>query len=104
LRASLEMLSGRACAILSNLSCHGAQLEGHNLPAVGKDVVLACSDIEIFGSVIWCESSRCGIRFDDPIGNEQLYRVRRTAEEALRLGIDADEEQAAADWASGLAR
>ena len=98
------MVSGRAYATLLNLSSAGAQLAGDRLPGAGKDVLLTCNAIEIFGTVLWESDGRCGVAFDEPIGPKVVGELRRTAGEAARSLVDQDEIQAAADWASGLAR
>jgi hypothetical protein len=104
LRTSTEMLSGRGTAILVNLSCAGAQLSGESLPGLGKDVLLTCGAIEIFGTVVWSEEERCGVSFDEPIGRAALSELRRTAWQVARSSMSDEVIQAAADWVNGLSR
>ena len=104
LRTSTDSLSGRGSATIVDLSCAGAQLEGPRLPAVGKDVLLTCRDIEIFGTVLWSKEERCGVLFDEPISLQVLGELGRTAKLAARSRVTQDEIQAAADWVNGLAR
>ena len=104
LRTSTETLSSRGKATILDLSCAGAQLEGQALPAVGKDVLLTCQSVEIFGTVLWSQDSRCGILFDEPLSRQVLSELRRTACQTSRSHVDEDEIQAAADWVYGLAR
>ena len=98
------MLSGRGDASLLDLSCAGAKLQGERLPAVGKDVLMTCGETEIFGTVLWSEDGRCGIAFEEPISRRAVAGLRRMAAGASDLPDHSDEAQAAADWASGLAR
>ena len=104
LRTSTETLSSRGKATILNLSCAGAQLEGEALPAVGKDVLLTCQSVEIFGTVLWSREGRCGILFDEPLSRSLLSELRRTACHTARSQVNEDEIQAAADWVYGLAR
>ena len=104
LRTSTETLSGRGNATLSNLSCAGAQLEGQKLPGPGKDVLLTCGAIEIFGTVHWSADGRCGVCFDEPISRQVVAELRRTAAAAAHSRVNEDEIQAAADWVNGLSR
>ena len=98
------MLSGRREATLLNLSAAGAQLTGSGLPGLGKDVLVTCGPIELFGTVVWAARDRCGIQFDEPISPKQVAELRRTAAEADHSTVNDDERRAAEDWLNGLAR
>ena len=104
LRAATETLSGRGTAWLLDLSCAGAQLQGPALPTVGKDVLLTCEAIEIFGTVLWSEGGRCGVAFDEPISRQELSALRQTAAKVSESPLTQEEMEAAADWLNGLAR
>ena len=104
LPASAEALSGHLKATLLDVSRTGASLEGPRLPEVGKDIILRCGGIDTFGTIAWADSGRCGIQFDEPISIKDLVALRALSEAARRSKFDPDEVQAAADWASGLAR
>ena len=104
LRTCTEMLSGRREATLMNLSAAGAQLTGDVLPALGKDVLVTCGPIEVFGTVVWSEAKRCGILFDEPITPKMVAELRRTAAAADHSSVSEDEIRAAEDWLNGLAR
>jgi hypothetical protein len=98
------MLTGRSEATLLDLSSAGAQLMGGALPALGKDVLVRCGSIEVFGTVVWAEKGRCGIQFDEPITPREVAELRRTAAAADHSTADQDEMRAAQDWLNGLAR
>jgi len=104
LRASVEALDGCNSVSLLDVSRTGARLEGTDLPAAGKDVVLRCCAIDTFGTVVWNISGRCGVHFDEPIGVQDLMELRAVAVVTERSGMTPDELQATADWANGLAR
>ena len=104
LRTSTETLSGRGTASLVDLSCAGARLQGQGLPAVGRDVLLICEAIEIFGTGLWADEGRCGVGFDEPISRQLLSEIRRTAARIAHSSISQEEIEAAADWVNGLAR
>lgn len=104
LSASVESLSGRKRISLLDVSRTGARLEGTDLPAVGKDIIIRCGEIDTLGTVVWATSGRCGMQFDEPIGQQDLLALRDIAVAAARSGITPDELQATADWANGLAR
>jgi hypothetical protein len=104
LRTSTETLHGRGDATLLDLSCAGAQLEGQGLPELGRDVLLTCGAIEIFGTVAWAADGRCGVSFDEPISRQIVSELRRTAAKAGHSRMTQEEMEAAADWLNGLAR
>ena len=104
LPASAEALSGHLQVTLLDVSRTGARLEGFGLPDVGKDMILRCGGIDTFGTIAWAESGRCGIQFDEAISGGDLVTLRALAEAGESSELTPDERQAAADWASGLAR
>lgn len=104
LAASVEALSGRNTVNLLDVSRTGARLEGIELPAVGKDVVLQCGAIDTFGTVVWNSDGQCGLHFDEPLGGPELIALRHAAAAAERSGMTPEELQARADWANGVAR
>ena len=104
LPASAEALSGHLRVTLLDVSRTGARLEGSRLPAVGKDMILRCGGIDTFGTIAWTVSGRCGIQFDEALSARDVITLRSLSEAAERSELTADERQAAADWANGLAR
>ena len=104
LAASVEALSGRNSVNLLDVSRTGARLEGVELPAVGKDIVLRCGEIDTFGTVVWSSGGQCGLQFDEPISGSELIELRNAAMAAEQSGLTPEELQAKADWASGVAR
>lgn len=104
LPASAEAISGHLSVTLMDVSRTGVRLEGSHLPAVGKDIILRCGELDTFGTIAWAASGRCGMQFDEPIGIEDLRALRALSAAAKRSDLTPDERQAAADWANGLAR
>lgn len=104
LPASAEALSGHLRVYVLDISRTGARLEGASLPDVGRDLILRCGGIDMFGTIAWAASGRCGFQFDEPISVQNLIELRAlyTAEQTSPL--TAEERQAAADWVNGLAR
>ena len=104
LSGSVDAVSGRKRVSLLEVSLEGARLDGPDLPAVGRDVVLKCGPVDAFGTVIWASGNRRGIQFDRPIGVGELIELRNASVSAEEAGITPDELQAIADWTNGLAR
>ena len=87
-----------------DVSRTGARLEGDKLPEVGKDMILRCGGIDVFGTIAWAASGRCGLQFDEPIAVQQLQMLRRLYASVEASPLTPEERQAAADWQSGFAR
>jgi hypothetical protein len=104
LPATVDALSGHQRISLLDVSRAGARLEGADLPAVGKDVILRCGGIDTLGTIVWTVGGRCGVQFDEPISTKELVALRNVAVAAERSGITPEELQAEADWMNGLAR
>lgn len=104
LPASAQALDGDRHVKLLDVSQSGARLEGYRLPAAGKDVIVKCGGMEMFGTIVWTVSDRCGVHFDEPIGGRDLVALRAFAAEGDKSEMTAEERQAAADWLNGLAR
>jgi hypothetical protein len=104
LSGSVDAIAGRKRVSLLEVSLEGVRLEGTDLPAAGRDVVLKCGPVDAFGTVIWATSQRRGIQFDKPISTRELVALRDASVSAEQAGITPDELQAMADWANGLAR
>ena len=104
LPAFAEALSGHLHIVVLDVSRTGARLESDRLPAVGKEIILRCGGIDTFGTIVWAASGRCGMQFDEPISVQDLKTLRGLYAAIQRSPLTPEERQAAADWASGLAR
>lgn len=65
---------------LLNLSCHGAMVRCAVLPAGGASVLLKCGPLDVIGEVIWVDQLGFGLRFEEPLPQEQVVKLRRIAE------------------------
>jgi hypothetical protein len=104
LSASADAISGHLHVTLLEVSVTGARLSGSRLPSHGKDVMLACAGIEMFGTVVWQDGEQCGIKFDEPLSLRELIALRSASEESQRASMTLEERLAAADWLNGVAR
>jgi hypothetical protein len=104
LPGAAQDLEGHHAVRVLDISRTGARVEGDQLPAVGKNVILRCGDIDTFGTIAWSATGRSGIQFDEPIALRELVALRMLADERANLPWTPEEREAAADWANGLAR
>ena len=67
-----------------DVSQSGERIAGHNLPAVGKDVLLKIDDVELFGSIVRASEGEAAIKFDWPIGATVLVSLHAVLDEQSR--------------------
>jgi hypothetical protein len=78
------MLAGSALAptrsrtvIVSDLSPHGAQLAGRDLPPAGDELLVKVGSFDALATVAWRASDHAGIEFDEPVPEEAIARMKR---------------------------
>lgn len=54
-----------------DLSACGARIDGARLPAEGAVARLIRGELSVSGTIVWRDSTACGIRFDEPIDLER---------------------------------
>lgn len=81
---SLHSTTQSRVVFMVDVSQSGARIAGHNLPAVGKDVLLKIADVELFGSIVRASEGEAAIKFDRPIGTTELERLRSVLDEQTR--------------------
>ena len=104
LPASAQGHSGRRFVRLVDVSRSGAQLEGSDLPRAGRDIVLRCTAVDTFGTIMWSEDGRCGVQFDDPISVRELMQLRQLSVAIEQSKMTPEEVDAAVAWVTGVVR
>lgn len=80
LPARLILFSGTENCVLLDLSSGGLKIMSHLSPKVGAMAVIECDDIEFFGTVVWVEGNRFGLRLDDPLAKDVVIAMRNAAD------------------------
>jgi hypothetical protein len=65
--------------IVSDLSCEGARLDGRDMPAPGDDVFVIVGPFDNLATVVWRSDDKCGVHFDEVVGDETLGRMKSEA-------------------------
>jgi hypothetical protein len=80
------MLAGSALAVtrsrsvaVSDLSLDGAALGGRDLPPPGDDVLMIVGPVERMATVMWRRGDHIGIRFDDPLCEDNVAAMKSEA-------------------------
>ena len=80
LAASALALDRSRSVIVSDLSAEGALLDGRDLPYPGEDLLVVVGSTESFAKVVWRTAEKAGIRFDEPIGDENVAKMKKEAD------------------------
>jgi hypothetical protein len=94
--AQLETLDGRQRVRLIDLSQGGAHLI-LSQPGDIREAVLTWLRFETFGTVVWREDARIGLKFDKLLPLAVLVETRRRAPTVVR----EEAEAAAREWVAG---
>lgn len=104
LSAAMLTLGYSRPVVLINVSTTGARLRVPEPMRRGQEVWLKIPPAEIFGTVAWASEDRCGVKFDEPLSDEELDQLRSQGNLTMVTGQSRETQLAAEDWTSGLAR
>lgn len=65
--------------VISDLSPDGAQIDGRDMPPPGEDMLMIAGSQDAFAKIVWRTDNKCGIRFDETIGPENLALMKQEA-------------------------
>jgi len=68
---SAVSIQGSRSIVVENLGRNGAKVRGHNLPAIGTQVLIWTEEFDVLGSVVWVRFGERGIAFDAPACAEE---------------------------------
>ena len=87
LSVSFYSIEQSRVALLADISKTGCRLQGMGLPGVDQDVLLNVAGIELFGRIVWKGDTDRGVKFDQPISEAELVRLREVR--ARQLGQES---------------
>ena len=85
LAVSLYSVGSSRVVLMLDVSPTGARFKGHDLPVVGKDVMLIAGEVELFGEVVRSGDGEAAIRFDRAIGPEELETLQVVLAEQMQV-------------------
>ena len=74
LNARLVTAAGNLPVTIRDLALGGGMIQGRGLPGVGAHLLLHRRLLVVPATIIWRSGNRAGLRFDQPLTEEQLYR------------------------------
>jgi hypothetical protein len=88
--------------VLIDVSASGARVRSDDLPEVGSELVMSVEKVKTFGTVRWHSSTDCGVEFDQPLSQMEVFSLRRAVADGM--GIPPEMKAALDDWVLGVAR
>jgi len=79
LAGSALALSRSRSVVISDLSPEGAGLNGRDLPPPGDEVLFVAGTTDRMADVMWRAGDQCGIRFDTPLEDDDVARMKTEA-------------------------
>jgi hypothetical protein len=92
LNARVVTAAGTLQVTIRDLSLEGALIQGAVAPRIGCHLLLHRRTLVVPATVVWQEGSRAGLRFEQPLSEQQLYRE---VDRARCIGAGGLEAQAA---------
>lgn len=101
LSGQLELTSGTIACVVENLSRTGARLALASPPPRGSPVILHVAERRMFALLTWTRGDQCALRFDDPVGLEDMQRFLWISQNREQYERDRA-STAAREWTAGL--
>ena len=90
LAAVIEHSDTRTPVRVRDLSEHGAQVIGDELPAPDTQIIFRCNGKAVAGWVAWSQGERCGIEFGKPTAPDLLTKREPRPDAITRDTREAD--------------
>lgn len=104
LPAKVTTIHGKRSTVLLDLSATGARVAATEEMARGQRVMLAWSNFEALGSLVWITGGACGIAFYEPLTAETLIATRDFDSGHRLPGERQPERDRVRDWLAGVRR
>jgi hypothetical protein len=75
--------------VVTDVSKHGAKLQGCELNTLDPDVLLLVGETDVFAKIAWSKRSECGITFEEQLSPEMVTHIKREGRWAKVMGIAA---------------
>lgn len=83
IEGTFQTLTGSHSISVKNVSCTGALIECAQALRVGSDGVLEAGELDSFCTIVRSRPPHYGLRFDEPLDNEQVLAMHRVTQEHL---------------------
>jgi hypothetical protein len=80
LAASAYAFARSNSVIVSDVSASGARLSGNDLPPSEADLFMIVGSFDTMARVAWRDGTKCGVEFDELVGDEVIDRMKKEAQ------------------------
>jgi hypothetical protein len=89
LAGSAQTVRASRPVVVTDVSKHGAKLQGCELNTLDPDVLLLVGETDVFAKIAWSKRSECGITFEEQLSPEMVTHIKREGRWAKVMGIAA---------------
>lgn len=101
LPARIIAVDGTQTGTLLDISLTGVQLKLTRALRNRAEVLVQFDRYELFGTVVWTDSDRCGVDIDEGVPSAVVLAARARHDEMMRAGGWSPEREAARRWVNG---
>jgi hypothetical protein len=102
--AALHTVGASRSVTVLDVSKTGAQLRSRLPLQLGQEIWLKLVRNDVFGRIAWVDDELCGVEFDTPLGELEAADLQAMGKVVIMPRLSAEEQLAAQDWYSNLAR
>ena len=102
--AALHTVGASRSVTVLDVSKTGAQLRSRLPLQLGQEIWLKLVRNDVFGRIAWVDDELCGVEFDTPLGELEAADLQAMGKVVIMPRLSREEQLAAQDWYSNLAR
>jgi hypothetical protein len=102
--AALHTVGASRTVSVLDVSKTGARLRSRLPMRLGQEVWLKVLSADVFGHIAWVDEELCGVEFDTPLGEKAAAELQAMSRVVIMPRLSREEQLAALDWQTNLAR
>ena len=102
--AALHTVGASRTVSILDVSKNGARVRSHLPMRLGQEVWLKMLTRDVFGHIAWVNEAVCGVEFDTPLGEAAAAELQAMGKVVIMPRLSREEQLAALDWQTNLAR
>lgn len=102
--AALHTVGASRTVSILDVSKTGARLRSRLPMRLGQEIWLKMLNNDAFGRIVWAEEEMCGVEFDSPLSEAAAASLQAMGKVVIMPRLSREEQLAALDWQTNLAR
>lgn len=102
--AALHTVGASRTVSVLDVSKTGARLRSRLPMRLGQEVWLKMLANDVFGHIAWVDDALCGVEFDRPLSEKAAAELQAMGKVVIMPRLSREEQLAALDWQTNLAR